>query len=163
MIAPHSRSADDLLDEAAVQRAFAANSRESGHFRRSQAPVGPDLALKSQMFFADLNHGDKSALTTEERACGTSAPALLRRSARRGGAQALRQIHPARAAPRLAAQEWVTARPFENWTLGELAGSVGSSPYHLLRLFRAETGSTIHQYRMQLRLTAAARHDSGWL
>jgi AraC-like DNA-binding protein len=49
----------------------------------------------------------------------------------------------------------VAARPFE--LDRRTRCGVDSSPYHLLRLFRAETGSTIHQYRMQLRLTAAAR------
>ncbi|MFM9841902.1 MAG: helix-turn-helix transcriptional regulator [Dongiaceae bacterium] len=147
---------NDLLNEAAGAAGVAADSRERRPFPALSASIGSDMALKSQIFFADLSHGDKSALTTEERAAE-----LLR--------LAFAAIHPPRrdaiATPNpprarrtaIAAQEWVAARPFENWTLGELARGVDISPYHLLRLFRAETGSTIHQYRMQLRLTAAAR------
>jgi AraC-like DNA-binding protein len=39
--------------------------------------------------------------------------------------------------------------------LARLAADVGASPYHLARVFRAVTGCSIHQYRMQLRLRAA--------
>ncbi len=38
------------------------------------------------------------------------------------------------------------------WTLGDIAGAVYSSPYHLCRTFRRETGQTIHSYRQRLRL-----------
>jgi AraC-like DNA-binding protein len=38
--------------------------------------------------------------------------------------------------------------------LARLAADVGASPYHLSRVFRAVTGHSIHQYRMQLRLRA---------
>ena len=38
--------------------------------------------------------------------------------------------------------------------LGRLAADIGASPYHLSRVFRAVTGQSIHQYRMQLRLRA---------
>jgi AraC-like DNA-binding protein len=147
---------DDLMDEAAAAAGIGGQARGKRPFQALSAPVDASLALKSQIFFADLDHGDKSALTTEERATALlrSAFAAIRKPAGNGGAVG-RRSRANRIA--LAAQEWVAARPFENWSLGELAGAVGSSPYHLLRLFRAETGSTIHQYRMRLRLAAAAR------
>jgi AraC-like DNA-binding protein len=147
---------DDVLDEAAGAAGVVADMRERRPFPALTAPIGPGVALKSQIFFADLNLGDKSALTTEERATDLlrHAFAAVRQPERGIGATA----NPSRARrTAVAAQEWVAARPFENWTLGELARDVDSSPYHLLRLFRAETGSTIHQYRMQLRLAAAVR------
>jgi AraC-like DNA-binding protein len=40
-------------------------------------------------------------------------------------------------------------------TLAELARAVGTSPYHLARLFRDRTGSTVHRYLDQLRLRTA--------
>ncbi|HVR68948.1 MAG TPA: AraC family transcriptional regulator [Verrucomicrobiae bacterium] len=147
---------DDLLDEVAGAAGVIADARGKRPFPAMNAPIGAAVALKSQVFFADLNHGDKSALTTEERAAELLRLAFAAiRPPRRATGAATNPTRARRTA--MAAQEWVAARPFENWTLGELAGGVGSSPYHLLRLFRAETGSTIHQYRMQLRLTAAAR------
>lgn len=36
--------------------------------------------------------------------------------------------------------------------VGELAGAVGVSPFHLCRVFRRETGYSLHQYRTELRL-----------
>ena len=40
-------------------------------------------------------------------------------------------------------------------SLTDLARRVGASVYHLCRVFRAVTGSTMHQYRQRLRLRAA--------
>jgi AraC family transcriptional regulator len=37
-------------------------------------------------------------------------------------------------------------------TLAEIAGGVHLSPYHLARRFRAHTGTSLHQYRLALRL-----------
>jgi AraC-like DNA-binding protein len=48
------------------------------------------------------------------------------------------------------------ARAFTGaWSLTELAASLGVSPFHLARVFRAVTGHTIHGYRTELRLRAA--------
>jgi AraC family transcriptional regulator len=44
------------------------------------------------------------------------------------------------------------ARPV---SLTDLVGCLGASVYHLCRVFRAVTGSTMHQYRQRLRLRAA--------
>jgi AraC-like DNA-binding protein len=41
----------------------------------------------------------------------------------------------------------------ENLSLAELAASVGCSPFYLARVFRAVDGRSIHQYRLQQRLT----------
>lgn len=146
----------DLLDEVAGTAGVAGGRRDKRPFPVLNAPIGADVALKSQIFFADLNRGDKSALTAEERAVELLRLAFAAIRPPRRGAGATPNAPRARRTAQ-AAQEWVAARPFENWTLGELAGGVGSSPYHLLRLFRAETGSTIHQYRLQLRLIAAVQ------
>ena len=50
------------------------------------------------------------------------------------------------------------ARPL---SLTDLAGRVGASVYHLCRVFRAVTGSTMHQYRRRLRLRAALAAVTG--
>lgn len=44
----------------------------------------------------------------------------------------------------------------ERLTLAELGRRVHASPYHLARVFKAATGSTVHGYREGLRLRAAA-------
>jgi len=40
----------------------------------------------------------------------------------------------------------------ENRSVRSLADSLGSSPFHLCRVFRAYTGRTMHEYRTELRL-----------
>ena len=41
------------------------------------------------------------------------------------------------------------------WGLADLGAQLGVSPFHLARIFRAQTGFTLHQYRKQLRLRIA--------
>jgi AraC-like DNA-binding protein len=54
-----------------------------------------------------------------------------------------------------ATKELVARRLGERLTLGEIARTVHSSPFHLARVFRAHTGFTIHGYRNQLRLRSS--------
>lgn len=43
----------------------------------------------------------------------------------------------------------------ENRSVSEIASAIGTSAFHLCRVFRAETGQTLHDYRMALRVRAA--------
>jgi AraC-like DNA-binding protein len=52
-------------------------------------------------------------------------------------------------------KEVLADRLGERLTLSELARELGTSPYHLARAFKAGTGSSIHQYRIQLRVRTA--------
>ena len=52
-------------------------------------------------------------------------------------------------------KELLADRLGDRLTLAELARELGTSPYHLARAFRAATGSSIHQYRIQLRVRTA--------
>ena len=54
-----------------------------------------------------------------------------------------------------AARAVVAARFTEALSLPTIARSVGASVFHLARVFRAVTGTTLHAYRNQLRLRAA--------
>jgi AraC-like DNA-binding protein len=87
--------------------------------------------------------------------------------------RAMRQASSAnrgRQAPRVSSRHRVLARDIELVLSGEfarplsltdLAGRVGASVYHLCRVFRAVTGSTMHQYRRHLRLRAALEAVTG--
>jgi AraC family transcriptional regulator len=73
-----------------------------------------------------------------------------------------RKANPRRAATRKAhralvhASRIVLAKTFrEKITLGGLARSVFSSPFHLARVFRRETGTTVHAHLNSLRLRRA--------
>jgi AraC family transcriptional regulator len=51
-----------------------------------------------------------------------------------------------------AVRERIAADPSEHPTLDALARDVGLSPFYLARRFRAQIGSSIHEYRTRLRL-----------
>jgi AraC family transcriptional regulator len=71
----------------------------------------------------------------------------------RGGRRSEREVTAAGHAELVeATKELVALRLGERLTLGEIARTVHSSPFHLARVFRARTGFTIHGYRNQLRL-----------
>ena len=52
-------------------------------------------------------------------------------------------------------KELLAARFRERLTMGEIAGAIGVSRFHLSRVFRSSTGFSLHGYRNQLRLRAA--------
>lgn len=62
-----------------------------------------------------------------------------------------------------AVKQLLAASPDQPASLASLAARFDSSPFHLTRLFRQETGLPIHQYHTRLRVTAALDHltDSG--
>jgi AraC family transcriptional regulator len=60
------------------------------------------------------------------------------------------------------AKSWLIESFAAPATLGEIARALHTSPFHLARVFRAETGFALHEYRSQLRLRAALdRVDAG--
>ncbi len=52
---------------------------------------------------------------------------------------------------------WIEARSTEPLDLAAIAGAMGCSPYHFLRLFASVLGVTPHQYLVRSRLRHAAR------
>ena len=54
-----------------------------------------------------------------------------------------------------AAKTYLAGRMSERVTLDDVARAVGSSPFHLARLFRRRTGAPLHRYLMCLRLRAS--------
>jgi AraC-like DNA-binding protein len=65
--------------------------------------------------------------------------------------------HPVRLSARWGegVKELLVERLGDRLTLADLARELGTSPFHLARSFRRATGSSIHQYRMQLRVRTA--------
>lgn len=50
----------------------------------------------------------------------------------------------------------LASSPFRSWTLDTLGKAVGSSPFHLARVFRSVTGTSIHRYLTRLRISEVA-------
>lgn len=50
----------------------------------------------------------------------------------------------------------LASSPCDAWTLDMLGREIGSSPYHLARVFRSVTGTSIHAYLTRLRISEVA-------
>lgn len=83
---------------------------------------------------------------------------VLPQSPQRTHSQATRHAHVALARD---AQSLLATRFHEPLTLPDIAARLHVSPYHLCRVFRRQTGRTIHQHRKDLRLRAALDHVLG--
>jgi AraC-like DNA-binding protein len=56
------------------------------------------------------------------------------------------------------AREYVAAQPQTSHTLSEIAAVACCSPFHLARMFRRHTGTSLHAYRTRLRMVQALQH-----
>src|SRR5262249_31660831 len=130
-------------------------------FRSSAAVITPSLALKlHQLRRLILFAQSDNALAIEERCASLLMEALanageeqnthLRKSRERTRKAHLDLVDATRA---------VLARRFrEKLSLADLARAVFSSPFHLARIFRRETGTTLHRQLNRLRLRLALEH-----
>jgi AraC family transcriptional regulator len=134
-----ARAADD--DEHPIRFSFAPS--DAGTY-----------LLQREVFTAALGAKADHALAIEE-----AVLELLDRVLRSAYAHASRRRHDAagRCASDLAhdACEVLGRRFAEPLALADIARDVGASLYHLCRAFRRTTGTTIHEYRNQLRLRSA--------
>jgi AraC-like DNA-binding protein len=86
-------------------------------------------------------------------ACEEAALDLVRTTV---GARPRRASHGrSRRAIAQAAVELLNDEPAVNRSVSTMAAEIGCSPCHLMHAFRAETGTTLRRYRMQLRIAAA--------
>ncbi len=120
-------------------------------FPRRHARLSATAFLGSRRLRTMLHAEAVDALAVEEVALDLVAAAL-------GDADSMRPTRAASARQRRdvrAVQELLAHRATEHLTLGDIGREVGASPYHLARGFRAETGWSIHEYRLQLRVRMA--------
>ena len=131
-----------------------AHAEQVEPFHYVRASVANDVYFAQHQFFADVSRGHLDALEAEERALAiVSAVVASAYQAPRGSFVAPRRgrsrqdlVEDAKAA--------ISAKLFENLSVGELAGSVGVSPFHLCRAFRGASGMTLNDYRRVIRLRA---------
>jgi AraC family transcriptional regulator len=121
-------------------------------FRFPSASVGQSTYLAQRALFNDAERGLADRLEVEERAIAVVSTVL---------AGAYARPHPVRqAAERTralveSAREAILHTLFENIGVTELATRLNVSVFHLCRVFRAATGTSLHNYRRDLRLRAA--------
>jgi AraC family transcriptional regulator len=123
-------------------------------FRLSHAVLAPKTIIRQQQLRQRLKDGLTSALEVEESAVDLLGAVVASAYRRR----ALPLTRPHAGTLRLW-QQWVESvklliatQPGANLSLAEIARSVHCSLFHLARVFRSFTGSSIHDYHLRLRL-----------
>ncbi|MEO8276904.1 MAG: AraC family transcriptional regulator [Thermoanaerobaculia bacterium] len=168
--APIASSGDNCdwysLDEALAREIVAERDREAADsptpLRFPFAAGSPELYLRQRRLFERLRRGARptasgpgelDALAVEEEVGQLFAAVVARSYAGRRSENA----PPARPEPEAVrrARELLAARFREALNLSELARECGLSSFRLAHLFRRETGSSLHAWRVRLRLQAA--------
>jgi AraC family transcriptional regulator len=128
-------------------------------FARSSSWLASDALLGVSLLVSALEDGRVDALVVEETLLGLLAgvisdqpPSPHRQRRSPGSRAATRRDHH----DLVHDTERLLSRRFaEPLSLTAIARIVGSSPYHLARVFRAVTGQSLHAYREQIRLRLA--------
>jgi AraC-like DNA-binding protein len=152
--------AEPLVDFLQRMRPPVADSPERP-FRSSTAASTSSLALKlHRLRRLTLFAQPHNPLAIEE-----TCASLLTEALANAGEEQHAELRESRESTRKAhrdlvdAARVVLARRFqEKLSLGELARAVHSSPFHLARIFRRETGISLHRQQNRLRLRLALEH-----
>jgi AraC family transcriptional regulator len=143
-VALHAPAAAALEEECGVVR--------NGRMTATHAPASRTAYLHQHLIARHLGGDRPDRLLVEE-----ATMRLLRSVVRhQPGAHARRRTtdHSHRALAE-DAKALLAASLSEQLGLQELAARLGTSPFHLGRVFRAQTGYSLHQYRKHLRLRLA--------
>lgn len=133
---------------------FAADSRRP--FRFAWAPSDAPLYLKQRSILRRALAGKLDELEGEEAVIGVVESVI--RGAYRAAPRRVAQGPSTTARHRDlvdAARAELVRTVRANCSVIEIARSIGTSPYHLCRVFRKGTGTTLHGYRTELRLRVA--------
>ncbi|HKP30769.1 MAG TPA: AraC family transcriptional regulator [Gemmatimonadales bacterium] len=138
------------LSPELAREAAGVDSDRPFHFEFAESD--PRLYCRQRMFFDRLEAGVFDPLEAEEEVLAI-VTAVLRR-ARCSSTDRERPSATHRDLAEHARAELVRTATLA-LSLGDLAARVGASPWHLCRVFRAVTGSSLHAFRMDLRLRLA--------
>jgi AraC-like DNA-binding protein len=113
----------------------------------SHVTLPPAAILARGLLWRRLVRGEADPLLVEEVGIGLLDAAL-------GAARLVRRaeghsLHVRRV------KEAISASPERKWTLGELSGIAGVSPFHLAHVFNKEVGTSVHRYAVRQRLARA--------
>ena len=121
-------------------------------FRFEFAECDARLYSRQRLLFDRLDAGSCDPLEGEEEVLGI-VTTVLRRANR--DATRLSGSNPKHRALAEHARAELVRMATSSQSLGALATRVGASPWHLCRVFRAVTGSSLHAFRLDLRLRLA--------
>jgi len=128
------------------------NADSARPFRFEYAEADASLYCRQRLLFDRLRAGACEPLEAEEEVLGLVASVLRRAGRTPSGPERLTRVHRNLADRARAELVRTLTQPLG---LGALAARVGASPWHLCRVFRAATGTTLHGFRLDLRLRMA--------
>lgn len=143
----HPNHCGDDCTVLELSRALADELLRGRRARRDiELPLAPAMQARYALALAIAEKGD--ALATEEAALELARATL-------GDPGGITGTSTRRHAIVRRVRERLVADPASACSVGELAAVAGVSSYHLMRVFRHETGTTLRGYRVQLRLALA--------
>lgn len=137
-----------------------AQDRPDKPFLRELAPVDARLYLAQRRFFTRLERGSIDPFEAEEKIVGFVATVIRNAYGGTRPSDAPRAEDAHRDIVQRARAE-IAKSVAEHVTLDRLASRLGVSAFHLCRIFRERTGTTMHQYRLELRLRLALEKMAG--
>jgi AraC-like DNA-binding protein len=156
---PYRLSYPDAMGDRAIilrfDSALAPDDLEGRGDRKlaSSGLLGAEAMMLRSLLCAELKQGEIDPFEIESRGLDLlqmSLESMRPRSAVKHGETEARW---ARAVGRV--KEAVAAAPAKRWSIDRLACLAGQSPYHLCRVFREQTGSSVYDYVLRERLAAA--------
>lgn len=140
--------AADVVHEAL--ETYAVPTAAAGSFGLPAVPLDDATFLEQRLLFRDLAAGTLDPLLAEERLLRLVDIVIARCGpGRRDGAES---VHAELAE---AATAVLSSDLGVRLGLSEIGAALNVSPFHLARVFRAQTGTTLHAYRESERLRAA--------
>lgn len=143
--------ASHVATEIAARLDPSAVDRPGKPFAREYAPVEGALYLAQRQLFSRLANGAIDVLEAEESIIDLASAVL-----RRAYDQRVTQARPRAAETRrdlvTRARAALLVSITDKVTLATLAKQLGTSEFHLCRVFREETGMTLHAFRTDVRL-----------
>lgn len=143
-----------LASVVAATQPAALDRAGSARFPAASAPVDLAAYREIHVLIARLRKGYRAAeLEVEECVLGALANVLRGPVHRPGGTQRRSAARASRVVRD--AKAYLLTHLEQACSLEQLASAVNVSPFHLAHLFRNETGTTLHQYHLQLKLRSA--------
>ncbi|HVF39893.1 MAG TPA: AraC family transcriptional regulator [Gemmatimonadaceae bacterium] len=140
----------DIAREIARGVDPAAADHEHRVFAREAASVDNRLYLSQRRFFTQLEHGKVDALEAEEKIIAYVAT-VIRNAYGTDRMETPTRSDDAHRDLVQRARAAISTSLGDNVSLTRLASRLGVSPFHLCRVFRDQTGMTLHAFRLELR------------
>lgn len=145
------------VSEPLVRDLLGQHGEAAPRFGRSEVALPADSLLRLHLLLNASEHGTLDPLDAEEVMLGLLEPIVAQTAtpSTRPSIASRRGTHRAHDDLILDTKRVLSQRLADPLSLAQIGRLVGSSPFHLARLFRAGTGSSMHAYREQIRLRSA--------